>query len=238
MNHSSFEFSISSYLFYFPKAKQHFRRTQVAQELLQTEGAYVKNLQIIIKVTHLFLGLFYSEKRKLKRNVCLFVCLEISISFTRNFTIEKTIHYNWSCKNHFFLCRNHFKVTLLLFFVFFFHSNERLWFIQVWNFSYNSMLLETLNERMRHWSSQQKIGDVFLYIIDFLKVYTEYVNNFDKANDTLQQSLKNNPRLENFLKVSLSFFQRWIVWFLLFFNKHPLTQNPPRKLLRILNVGN
>jgi pantoate kinase len=70
------------------------------------------------------------------------------------------------------------------------------------------MLLETLNERMRHWSSQQKIGDVFLYIIDFLKVYTEYVNNFDKANDTLQQSLKNNPRLENFLKVSLSFFQR------------------------------
>lgn len=117
-------------------AKMHFRRTRVAQELLDTEGTYVRNLAIVIK----------------KFQNPLF-----QIARTKKPLLPTD------------------KIRLI------FSSIEII-------FGCNTMLLEGLNQRMARWSSKQYLGDVFLYMADFFRVYTEYINNFDKAQKELIRS--------------------------------------------------
>jgi hypothetical protein len=53
-------------------AKRHFKRTKIAQELLVTEGTYVKNLAITIKVLpHTFSFVKYDP--------CLILSLSLSL---------------------------------------------------------------------------------------------------------------------------------------------------------------
>jgi len=65
---------------------------------------------------------------------------------------------------------------------------------------YNSMLLRTLSERIEKWSHFQCLGDVFLKMTDFLRVYTQYVNNFNSALTTISLS-KQHPQLGPFLQM-------------------------------------
>uniref|UniRef100_A0A6B2L6W9 DH domain-containing protein n=1 Tax=Arcella intermedia TaxID=1963864 RepID=A0A6B2L6W9_9EUKA len=128
-------------------ARNHFKRTRTAQELLETEGAYVRNLAIIIKK-------FQNPLMQIARTKKPIISLE---------TI-RTI----------------------------FSSVEIL-------FGYNSMLLDGLNQKMSRWHSQQTIADVFLYMADFFKVYTAYINNYKTSHHTLLKEAADNPKFAKYL---------------------------------------
>jgi hypothetical protein len=64
---------------------------------------------------------------------------------------------------------------------------------------YNEVILQQLKERMQRWySSGQKLGDIFLKMTEYLKVYTAYVNNYNDAFNTLTTLMK-NPRVQECL---------------------------------------
>jgi len=42
-------------------------------------------------------------------------------------------------------------------------------------------LLSEIEERIKNWNDEQLIGDVFLRLGPFFKVYSEYYNNYDEA---------------------------------------------------------
>eukprot|EP01113_Clastostelium_recurvatum_P028624 TRINITY_DN3459_c0_g1_i2.p1 TRINITY_DN3459_c0_g1~~TRINITY_DN3459_c0_g1_i2.p1 ORF type:complete len:1330 (+),score=357.21 TRINITY_DN3459_c0_g1_i2:583-3990(+) len=65
--------------------------------------------------------------------------------------------------------------------------------------AYNGMLLKTLEQRMKNWKTNDNLGDAFLKMTDFLKVYTQYVNNFNSALKTITLS-KQHERLGPFLE--------------------------------------
>jgi hypothetical protein len=130
------------------QAKKHFKRTKIAQELLVTEGTYVKNLSIIVKkFQNPLLNSLKSSKPLVAEN-------DIRVIFG---------------------------------------SVEIIW-------SYNSMLLEGLNSRLIKWSSKQCIGDIFLFMGEFLKTYTEYINNYRNSQIALLKCRTENPRLAKFLE--------------------------------------
>jgi hypothetical protein len=70
--------------------------------------------------------------------------------------------------------------------------------------NYNVMLLNELEKRMDNWSQEQIIGDIFLKITDFLKVYTQYVNNYNRAIHTMH-SCEKNEKFSSFLLVNFHF---------------------------------
>lgn len=51
--------------------------------------------------------------------------------------------------------------------------------------SYNEQLLSNITPRIENWSPTQKIGDIFVEMAGFLKVYTNYVSNYSHAIQTL-----------------------------------------------------
>jgi len=44
-----------------------------------------------------------------------------------------------------------------------------------------------VQERVKNWCWTQRLGDIFLNMTDFLKVYIQYVNNYNIALETLSQ---------------------------------------------------
>ncbi|XP_011302687.1 FYVE, RhoGEF and PH domain-containing protein 1 [Fopius arisanus] len=57
---------------------------------------------------------------------------------------------------------------------------------------HNDFLLPQLEERMKNWDTNSRIGDIMKNFAPFLKMYTEYVKNFDYAMNlisTLQQKV-------------------------------------------------
>ncbi|XP_063784941.1 FYVE, RhoGEF and PH domain-containing protein 4 isoform X2 [Pseudophryne corroboree] len=51
---------------------------------------------------------------------------------------------------------------------------------------HSSFLLPALEERMNEWSVSPRIGDIFQKLAPFLKMYAEYVKNFDNAMETVK----------------------------------------------------
>ncbi|OAD56479.1 FYVE, RhoGEF and PH domain-containing protein 4 [Eufriesea mexicana] len=51
---------------------------------------------------------------------------------------------------------------------------------------HNDFLLPQLQERMQNWESDPRIGDIMKNFAPFLKMYTEYVKNFDYAMNLIQ----------------------------------------------------
>jgi hypothetical protein len=54
----------------------------------------------------------------------------------------------------------------------------------------NAKLLEELGGRINNWSPEQKIGDVFLTFVPFLKTYTSYSSNY--SSGTGDQDITNS----------------------------------------------
>ena len=55
---------------------------------------------------------------------------------------------------------------------------------------------------MEAWNSSesnQKIGDIFKYFAPFLKMYTEYIQNFDKAMSTINQTYEKNAKFKQIM---------------------------------------
>ncbi|KAK3612031.1 hypothetical protein CHS0354_021708 [Potamilus streckersoni] len=65
---------------------------------------------------------------------------------------------------------------------------------------HNDFLLPQLTERMLNWSKEAKIGDLMKKFAPFLKMYTEYVKNFDHAMELINQWLVKSPRFATLIQ--------------------------------------
>uniref|UniRef100_UPI0037E9C848 FYVE, RhoGEF and PH domain-containing protein 4a n=1 Tax=Semicossyphus pulcher TaxID=241346 RepID=UPI0037E9C848 len=57
-------------------------------------------------------------------------------------------------------------------------------------------LLPELEKRMGEWASTPRIGDILQKLTPFLKMYAEYVKNFDKAMELLKQWTDRSPQFK------------------------------------------
>lgn len=62
-------------------------------------------------------------------------------------------------------------------------------------------LLEELETKMKNWNSRELIGEIFIKLVPWFKLYTEYVNNYDKAIRVFTKYLK-VPDFMNFITVN------------------------------------
>ncbi len=62
----------------------------------------------------------------------------------------------------------------------------------------NKVLLEDLKKRLEAWHVEQVLGDIFLAMGDYLKVATQFVNNYETAVATISGELKANARFKVF----------------------------------------
>eukprot|EP01111_Echinosteliopsis_oligospora_P018834 TRINITY_DN8855_c0_g1_i2.p1 TRINITY_DN8855_c0_g1~~TRINITY_DN8855_c0_g1_i2.p1 ORF type:complete len:671 (+),score=196.02 TRINITY_DN8855_c0_g1_i2:55-2013(+) len=65
--------------------------------------------------------------------------------------------------------------------------------------AYNGTLLDDLKPRIEQWRALQVFGDIFLRVVVFLKVYTQYVKNYQASLELLIQ-LKENKQFSQLLK--------------------------------------
>nr|XP_057942823.1 FYVE, RhoGEF and PH domain-containing protein 4a isoform X2 [Doryrhamphus excisus] len=61
------------------------------------------------------------------------------------------------------------------------------------NTFHSQFLLPDLEKRMGEWASTPRIGDILQKLTPFLKMYAEYVKNFDKAMELLKQWSERSP---------------------------------------------
>ncbi len=62
----------------------------------------------------------------------------------------------------------------------------------------NKVLLDDLKKRLDVWHVDQVLGDIFLTMGDYLKVATQFVNNYETAVATISGELKTNARFKQF----------------------------------------
>lgn len=65
---------------------------------------------------------------------------------------------------------------------------------------HNDFLLPKLEERMKNWSKEQKIGDIMANFAPFLKLYTEYVKNYDNAMMLIDKWTSQSPKFSSLLQ--------------------------------------
>jgi len=65
-------------------------------------------------------------------------------------------------------------------------------------YQFNKMLLVQLESRLREWSTDQTLGDVFLQVMEFLKVYSNYIQNYDNSI-SMMSKLQKREDFSNFL---------------------------------------
>jgi len=63
-----------------------------------------------------------------------------------------------------------------------------------------TMLLPDLEKRITNWSANEKIGDIFKTLGHCLKLYSDYVKNFDHATTTLNQWMKKSPKFASIIE--------------------------------------
>lgn len=59
--------------------------------------------------------------------------------------------------------------------------------------NYTAILLDRVEKKLAAWTHNQCLGEIFLKLTDFLKVYTEYVYNFPKALTTFNSCKQKGP---------------------------------------------
>eukprot|EP01094_Clydonella_sp_ATCC50884_P001575 TRINITY_DN1118_c0_g1_i1.p1 TRINITY_DN1118_c0_g1~~TRINITY_DN1118_c0_g1_i1.p1 ORF type:complete len:1050 (+),score=372.95 TRINITY_DN1118_c0_g1_i1:256-3405(+) len=65
----------------------------------------------------------------------------------------------------------------------------------------NQELLRSLEERMSAWGEQQgRISDIFLQLVPYLRMYTQYVNNLNNAMTTLDACKRKSKPFSSFLE--------------------------------------
>ncbi|XP_068134350.1 FYVE, RhoGEF and PH domain-containing protein 4 isoform X2 [Hyperolius riggenbachi] len=62
---------------------------------------------------------------------------------------------------------------------------------------HSSFLLPALEGRMKEWSDDPRIGDILLKLAPFLKMYAEYVRNFDNANETVKTWMERSVQFKH-----------------------------------------
>ncbi|XP_046720291.1 FYVE, RhoGEF and PH domain-containing protein 4a isoform X5 [Silurus meridionalis] len=64
------------------------------------------------------------------------------------------------------------------------------------NTFHSQFLLPDLEKRMGEWETTPRIGDILQKLTPFLKMYAEYVRNFDKAMELLKQWTDRSPQFK------------------------------------------
>ncbi|EFA85781.1 pleckstrin domain-containing protein [Heterostelium album PN500] len=64
----------------------------------------------------------------------------------------------------------------------------------------NRELLNSIQDRMTTWYSNKKMGDIFLKLAPYLKMYTEYCSNYDRAISKLKEKSTESKDFGLFLK--------------------------------------
>ncbi|XP_028263256.1 FYVE, RhoGEF and PH domain-containing protein 4 isoform X3 [Parambassis ranga] len=65
---------------------------------------------------------------------------------------------------------------------------------------HSQFLLPDLEKRMGEWASTPRIGDILQKLTPFLKMYAEYVKNFDKAMELLKQWTDRSPQFKGIIQ--------------------------------------
>nr|XP_061812943.1 FYVE, RhoGEF and PH domain-containing protein 4-like [Nerophis lumbriciformis] len=65
---------------------------------------------------------------------------------------------------------------------------------------HSQFLLPDLETRMGEWESTPRIGDILQKLTPFLKMYAEYVKNFDKAMELLKQWSDRSPQFKSIIQ--------------------------------------
>jgi len=65
--------------------------------------------------------------------------------------------------------------------------------------SLSKEVLNELEHRINNWTQSQRVGDIFVKMSPIMKLYSEYINNFEKASKSLGELLK-SPKCTEFLK--------------------------------------
>ncbi|XP_077423351.1 FYVE, RhoGEF and PH domain-containing protein 4-like isoform X2 [Vanacampus margaritifer] len=68
------------------------------------------------------------------------------------------------------------------------------------NTFHSQFLLPDLEKRMGEWESTPRIGDILQKLTPFLKMYAEYVKNFDKAMELLKQWSDRSPQFKSIIQ--------------------------------------
>jgi hypothetical protein len=55
----------------------------------------------------------------------------------------------------------------------------------------NSVLYDKISQRWKNWSVNQLIGDIFVSLGASLKVYAQYINNYERSLNLLTEARKN-----------------------------------------------
>jgi hypothetical protein len=59
--------------------------------------------------------------------------------------------------------------------------------------------LLSISERLSSWNGQQTFGDLFLNEANFLVIYSQYVNNYERSLETIRKECEENKDFEQFL---------------------------------------
>ncbi|XP_041651324.1 FYVE, RhoGEF and PH domain-containing protein 4a isoform X3 [Cheilinus undulatus] len=68
------------------------------------------------------------------------------------------------------------------------------------NAFHSQFLLPELEKRMGEWASKPRIGDILQKLTPFLKMYAEYVKNFDHAMELLKQWTDRSPQFKTIIQ--------------------------------------
>lgn len=64
----------------------------------------------------------------------------------------------------------------------------------------NKALLDDLEKRHVNWTPTTCIGDIFLRFAPYLKLYTQYVNNYNVSAASITQLTESKPKFREFLQ--------------------------------------
>ena len=67
-------------------------------------------------------------------------------------------------------------------------------------YNVNTVLLKMINDAMKNWGPATQLGSIFVYIMNFLKVYTNYVSVADTQLATYDSLLKTNKLFPKFVE--------------------------------------
>ncbi|KAL6059603.1 Calponin domain containing protein [Balamuthia mandrillaris] len=66
--------------------------------------------------------------------------------------------------------------------------------------AFNKSLLKDMEPRIKNWNPRQTLGDIFVMVSNFLKVYTQYVQQYSRASFELQEAKRSSAKLTEFLE--------------------------------------
>ena len=83
--------------------------------------------------------------------------------------------------------------------------------------NFNKELLKKLEARSNIPIQDRLIGDIFLELAPLMKLYTEYINNFDQSSDLVIRLANDRPGFADFIDVSFYFYYFIFILFPSFF---------------------